>query len=156
MEVGRNAVSGNDALENGAYQDAEKRTAVLLSVFRFPLGTPVDNNDSIQLLSEDVRFAPGIKSGREYLVLMARNLKGHLPIELQGEPSQISVAGQAFYRQNALLTVRGKSVYEAFVVSILRQHALAFIFVGTTEQSRDELAKTLETLRFSQQISAEK
>lgn len=157
MEIGRNAVSGNNALENGAYQDAEKRTLVLLSVFRYPLGTPVDNNDSIQLLSEDVRFAPGVKSGREYLQLMAGSLKrSNLPIEFQGEPTTATAAGQTFYRQDILLTVRGKSVYEAFVVSIVKEHALSFVFVGSSEQSRDDLAKTLETLRFSQQISAEK
>lgn len=154
MEVGRNAVEGNTALEKSAYRDAEKHTIVLLSVFKYPLGTPVDYNDAIQLVSEDVRFAPGIKSGREYLQLMANNLKnGNLPLVLQGAPSQITIAGQTFYRQDALLTVREKSVYESFIVSIIRGHALAFIFAGGGEQSRADLAKTLETLRFRQQIS---
>lgn len=157
MEVGRNAVSNNNALEDSAYRNAEKRTAVLLSVFRYPLGKPVDDNDSIQVLSEDVRFAPGIQSGKEYLQLMANNLKRtSVPIEFQGQPLQISVAGQTFYRQDLLLTVRGKSVYEAFFVSIIKEHALAFIFVGSTKQSCDDLVKTLDTLHFSQQISAEK
>jgi hypothetical protein len=65
--VGKNAVSGDNALEKGAHDAAEKRTLILLTVFHYPLGTPGDYNDGIQLMSEDVSFAPGIKTGKDYL-----------------------------------------------------------------------------------------
>ena len=132
-----------------SYQDAEKRTLILLSIFKYPLGTPVDDNPGIQLMSEDVSFAPGIKSGKEYLRLMERNLtNANAPMELQGEPVELSVAGQVFYRRNALLHIHSKIVYEAIVVTILKEHALAFVFVAGSEDARTSLVKTLETVRF--------
>lgn len=155
MAVGRNAVSGDTALEKGAYQEAEKRTEILLSVFQYPLGTPVDYNDAIQVMAEDVAFAPGIKTGREYLQLMGNNLKrSSVPLEMQGEPLPMSLAGLTFYRQDALLTVRTKTVYEAIVATITRQHSLVFVFVAGSDDDRNALVKTLQTIRLSQPVQA--
>jgi hypothetical protein len=149
MEIGKSAVSGDTNLEKGAYLDAEKRTVVLLSVFKYPLGTPVDDNDGIQVMSEDVSFAPGIKSGKEYLQLMARNLRAaKMPVELQRDPEEVSLAGQTFYRQNIILTVRSKQVYETIMATVLKEHALVFILVGSSDDGRTALAKTLETVHF--------
>ena len=153
MEVGKDALSANNTVERGAYEAAEKRTIVLLSVFQYPLGTPVDHNNAIQLMSEDVGFAPGIKTGSDYLLLMENNLKkSALPMEMQGVPVKLDVAGQTFYRQDIVLTVRGKPVYEAMAVTIIKQHALVFVFVAGTTDSRNDLAKTLETTRFDQHV----
>jgi hypothetical protein len=149
MEIGKGAVAGNSELEKSVYQDAEKRTLMLLTVFKYPLGTPVDDNDGITVMSEDLSFAPGIKTGRDYLQVMARGLvASKVPIEFQGEPTELIVAGQTFYRQDALLTVRSKQVYEAIVTTIAKEHALAFIFVGMSEEGRASLVKTLDTVHF--------
>jgi hypothetical protein len=149
MEIGKGAVSGDNKLDKSVYQDAEKRTLILLSVFKYPLGTPVDDNDSIQVMSEDVSFAPGIRSGQDYLQLMSRNLAGSkVPMEFQGEPVEMSVAGQTFYRQDAILTVRSRQVYEAIVTTVLKEHALVFIFVTASDKNRAELEKTLDTVHF--------
>ncbi len=147
MEIGKGAVSGETTLDKSVYQDAEKRTLILLSVFKYPLGTPVDDNDGVTVMSEDVSFAPGIKTGKDYLQIMARGLvASKVPMEFQGEPTEMTVAGQTFYRQNALLTVRTKQVYEAIVTTIVKEHALAFIFVGMSDESRSALVKTLDTV----------
>jgi hypothetical protein len=141
---------GDNAVERGSYEAAEKRTTVLLSVFQYPLGTPVAYNDSIQLMSEDVGFAPGIKTGKDYITLMSNNMKrSNLPVETQGEPVKLTLAGHTFYRQDFFLNVRGKSVCEAFVVTILKEHALAFVFVAENDDARNTLTKTLETMRLN-------
>ena len=149
MEIGKDAVSGETSIEKSVYQDAEKRTLMLLTVFKYPLGTPVDDNDGITLMSEDVSFAPGIRTGQDYVQVMKRSLTASkVPMEFQGEPTELNVSGQMFYRQNAILTVRSKQVYEAIVTTIVKEHALAFIFISTSDTSRNELVKTLETARF--------
>jgi hypothetical protein len=118
-------------------------------VFKYPLGTPVDDNDGIQVMSEDVSFAPGIKNGKEYLQLMARNLRAaKMPVELQRDPEEVSLADQTFYRQNIILTVRSKQVYETIMATVLKEHALVFILVGSSGDGRTALAKTLETVHF--------
>jgi hypothetical protein len=80
---------------------------------------------------------------------MAKGLTASkVPIELQGGPTELTVAGQTFYRQDAVLTVRSKQVYEAFVTTIVKEHALAFIFIAMSEESRAGLVKTLDTAHF--------
>ena len=149
MEVGKGAVAGDNDLEKSVYQAAEKRTQMLLTVFKYPLGTPADDNDGVTLMSEDVSFAPGIKTGKDYLQIMAKGLTASkVPIELQGGPTELTVAGQTFYRQDAVLTVRSRQVYEAFVTTIVKEHALAFIFIAMSEESRAGLVKTLDTAHF--------
>jgi hypothetical protein len=153
MEVGKSALSETNTVERGAYEAAEKPTLVLLSVFQYPLGTAVDHNDGIQLMSENVRFAPGIKTGNDSLQLMERNLKNsNVPMETQGEPVKLNLAGQAFYRQDILLAVHGKPVYEAIVVTVIKQHALVFVLIARTNDGRTDMAKTLETIRFDQLV----
>jgi hypothetical protein len=149
MEVGKGAVEGDTNLEKSAYQNAEKRTQMLLTVFKYPLGTPVDDNDGVTLMSEDVSFAPGIKTGRDYLLIMAKGLTASkVPMEFQGEPTELTAGGQTFYRQNTVLTVHSKQVYEAIVTTIVKEHALAFIFIGMSDEGRASLVKTLDTVHF--------
>jgi hypothetical protein len=84
---------------------------------------------------------------------MGNNLKrSTVPIEMQGGPVKITMAGQTFYRQDALLSIGAKSVYEAFAVTIIKEHALVFVFAAGTDHDRNGLAKTLETLRFDQTV----
>jgi hypothetical protein len=149
MEVGKGAVEGDSNLEKSAYQNAEKRTQMLLTVFKYPLGTPADDNDGVTVMSEDVSFAPGIKTGKDYLLIMAKGLSASkVPMEFQGEPTELTAGGQTFYKQNVLLTVHSKQVYEAIVTTIVKEHALAFIFIGMSEEGRASLVKTLDTVHF--------
>jgi len=151
MELGKKLVAGDDPTRRAAYEVAEKHTQTLLSVFRYPLGTPVDYNPMIEIVSEDVGFAPGIRTGNDYLQNVLKGLKSSsLTVEVEGDPVAQEAGGLQFYRLRIILHIKDKLIYEAFWSTIIKGHALGFVLAARSPEDRDLLEKTMTTLRFQE------
>ena len=151
MEIGKSAVAGDDPLRKSTIETAEKHTRIVLSVFQYPLGTPTAFNQSIQIMFEDVAYAPGIQTGKDYMQAMEKTLRAsNVPMEMQADPVEIKVGNKTFYRLDIVLHARDKSVYEAFCVTVMKQHALSFVFITGSEENRASLVKTLDSARLDQ------
>lgn len=151
MELGKNIVGGDDPTRKAAAEVAEKHTQILLSVFHYPLGTPVDFNPMIQIMSEDVGFAPGIRTGNDYLQNLRKVLQtSSMLSEIEDEPTARETGGRQLDGLHITLHVKSKLVYEAFWVTIIKGHALGFVLAAGSSEERDLIEKTLTTLRFSE------
>lgn len=102
-------------------------------------------------MSEDVAYAPGIQTGKDYMQIMEKRLKtSNVSMEIPGDPVAIKVGNKTFFRWDIVLHVKDKSVYEAFCVTIMKRSALSFVFITGSEENRVELVKSLDTVRFDQ------
>jgi hypothetical protein len=105
----------------------------------------------IAIMSEDVGFAPGIRTGNDYLQNLIRVLNAsNMHSDIEGEPIAREVGGRPFYRLHTILHVRDRLVYEAIWTTIIRGHALGFILAAGSPEDREFLEKTLTTLRFGE------
>ena len=99
MEAGKEVAAGEDEARKRVIEAAAKRTFQLLKVFEYPLGTPNRANRGIQVMAENTAFAPGIRTGKDYLQVMEKNLAmGQIHFEFEGEPIEETLDGIVFCR----------------------------------------------------------
>jgi hypothetical protein len=149
LELGKERSTQSGALSEAAAQVMRKHTYSLLTVFQYPLGTPgVWFDPSVMVVAEGVAHAPGIRSGRDYLLnvqpLMTKNGS-----ESMGEgPIELVFSGAHFFRQDYRTQTNAGAAHQAMIVTVLKEHALAFIFTAQDEKGLDEQISTLGSFKF--------
>jgi len=100
-------------------------------------------------MAEDVRHAPGIQTGKDYLLNIQNVLKSSkMSVEVEGEPTEADLGKHAFCHSEFVLHAGTKDVYESFWVTIDKRFALAFVFIAGSPEERAQLVKTLDKVRF--------
>jgi TonB family protein len=150
MDLGKAIVSGGEADRKAMLDVAEKRTYQLLMVFEHPFGSPVPFNPGIIVMSEDVSFAPGVQTGKDYnlnvkMVVQRR----HPDLKVLREPLECSFGGKPFSRMDITYEASSdKSIYQSIVSTIIERNVLSFIFTGEKPERLEQLVPTLNTLEF--------
>jgi hypothetical protein len=106
----------------------------LLTVFENEVGTPgVTFFRSEVLQAEDISWAPGIKTGKDFLLDGAPTLK-RMGYQTFSEITPIEIGGVTFYREDASRRVNAEiTSYQIFFCTVLRRHALSLAI--TTEEA---------------------
>ena len=149
MKVGKNLMAGDDPTKKAAYDASVDRTSQLLTVFQYPLGTPVKFNQSIQVISERVDFAPGIRSGKEYLLILESTMKkGTVPVDFADDITEATFGGKQFFRLDDQLHFPSATLHQTFISTRLETHTLSFILTSMTQEDLEKLVSTLNSLKF--------
>lgn len=148
MEAGKALMAGDDQAKKSLMDAESKRTYHLLTAFEFPLGTPGKPNRGIQLIAENVAFAPGIQTGEDYILLMEKSLSsGQVPAQFEGDPVEQQIGGVTFYRQSVNLKIGSTSIYEIFYSTMMKRYAVSFVLNAQSKEGVEEVAKSLDTFR---------
>jgi hypothetical protein len=150
MEIGKERTTKSGAIQEDTAEVAIKHTHQLLTVFRYALGTPgVGLNPAVLVLAEDVTPAPGITSGREYLLNVSLILVKTGAQLVQDKPEQQVFSGHQFFRQDYRVEVNGVLVHQAMITTVSKGYALTFIFLAADKNTADEFVRTMDTLKFT-------
>jgi len=145
-ELGKEKIAESGALSQANAEVSLKNTYHLLTVFRHAVGTPgVSFNPAILVIAEKIDHAPGITSGKDYLLNLRTIL---LKTEVQAllkEPVEYRIAGSEFFRDSFAMEANGVRAVQTYFSRIEKGYALVFIFIGEDEKSVDEMAKAMET-----------
>lgn len=145
-EVGKQEIVESGALSKGSVEASMKNTHYLLTVFRYPLGTPgIAFNPAVMVLAERVDHAPGIKNGKDYALNTRALLKKTGAQVTDEEPTEHRFAEWQFFRANFAMQINGMPVVQAHFATIVKGYALLFIFMGPDEKTVDEIAKSMES-----------
>lgn len=148
MAVGKSLVDQKTPGGKVIADRAEEHTHQLLTLFQYPLGTPGVENQLVQILGEDIRFAPGIKSGKEYLQNVQQVLKTMKTVpEFDKEPREVTYGGRIMHRMDIATKMPTKTIYQSMVAVVLKGYAVSFAFTSFSPEGRENLLKTLDTLR---------
>jgi hypothetical protein len=149
-EGGKERATGQAGLSGASAEVILKNTYQLLTTFQYPLGTPeVELNSGFMIVAENVSHAPGIVSGRDY-VITTRPLMLKLGAQpVQDEPVALVLSGRKFFRQDYVTEVNGLSLRQVTIITIVKGFALGFILTGKDQKFVDETAKALVTLKFT-------
>lgn len=148
MAVGKSLVDQKTPGGKAIADRAEERAHQLLTLFQYPLGTPDVENQLVQILAEDIRFAPGIKSGKEYLLNVQQVLKTMKTMpEFDKEPREVTYSGRIMHRMDIATKMPTKTIYQSMVAVVLKGYAVSFAFTSFSPEGRENLLKTLDTLR---------
>ena len=145
-EAGQEKLAEAGAASGTAVKVALAHTYFLLTVFRQPVGTPgITVNPAIMVLAENVEHAPGIKTGKDYLLNIRAVLQKTTTQFLIEEPKEYTFAGRQFFRDDSANVINGVRVVHSNFATITNGYALVFMFLGESEQAVEEMAKSMET-----------
>jgi hypothetical protein len=148
QQIGNEIISGEDENKKARMRAAEKRTYNLLTVFEYPLGTPGKDNAGLQLIAEGVSFAPGIKTGADYIWTLKQVLKNSAAqVSYDGEPAEVKLSGVTFFRQSLANTVGTVLVYETIFSTVAKGYALSFIFTARSKEKLEEVTRSMSSFQ---------
>ncbi|MBC8028705.1 MAG: hypothetical protein H7Z16_01225 [Pyrinomonadaceae bacterium] len=153
-EIGKERATSTGAMSAASTEVILKNTYQLLTAFQYPMGAVVEVNPSFMLIAERVSHAPGIVTGRDYLLyvrpLMIKT--GVLPVN--DEPAPLMLGGRKFFRQDSRMQINGMSLDQSIIITVNQGFAIAFILSGKDRPSIDEMFKAVGTLKFVASPSA--
>jgi hypothetical protein len=145
-ELGKEKIVQSGAISETSAEVSLKHTYHLLTVFRQPVGTPgIAINPAVLVIAEKVTHAPGIKSGKDYLLNVRELLRKSETQFLLKEPAECQFGGWQFFRDDYGAGTNGVPAVQSYFASIANGYAVVFIFMGEDQKSVDEMSKSMET-----------
>lgn len=149
-KTGKELVAGDDESMKTMLEAAEVNTANLFAAYQFELGSPVDYNPSIMLIAENIRHAPGVKNGGDYLyqarkVLLQSQLKyDHIDEQFEIE----TVGGMDFYKMNCAISYMGLDIKQVYYSTILKGFSLVAVISFINDEQKKILEGSIHSVTF--------
>jgi hypothetical protein len=146
---GNDLIAGDDAKMKAILKASEVNVANLLSASQFEKGAAVEYNPGMVMIAENVKAAPGIKLGKDYLFQSRRILEqsqfkyDYLDKEFLKE----SIGGMDFYKMNAEVIYLGLKIKQIYYSTILDGFSLNIIISFINDQQREELLKSVQSAK---------
>ncbi len=143
-KMGSALVTGDDENLKALIKAADVNTAKLFMAYKYELGSAVEYNPSLSLTIENVKHAPGIKTGNEYLFQARRFLeKSQLKYTSIDEKFKKEVInGIDFYKMHAEITYMNVNISQIYYCTVLNGFSLIFV---TSFNNKDD-GKALKDL----------
>lgn len=143
MNLGRNVISGGDPNKQALVDASMQRTLNLVTVYRYPPGTPASSNPNIILMAENVRALPGVRNGADYLHHVRVGLQGSkLRYEFDPIEEGISIGRLRAHCLPVQLVVGGNRIHQRYYATRSGGYVLSVILTFRD----DEEFKTLEAI----------
>ncbi|MDY0780484.1 hypothetical protein [Tenacibaculum sp. IB213877] len=145
---GRKLIVGDDDNLKSIIDASEINTANLLTAFKYEQGAAVDYNPNIAVVAENISNAPGIKTGGDYLFHAKKFLsQGSFKYDYLSENFENEkINGLDFYRMDASINQLGILIKQSYYSTIINGFSLNLIVSYSTEQQKNELLKSLNTI----------
>lgn len=149
-ETGKDVIAGDNKSLKAAIDAAEINTANLLSVFKYEVGTAVEFNPNFMLVAENLKHAPGIKNGSDYLFQSRKILKqSQIQYESIDENfEKVMLNGHEFYTMNTLIDYMGVKIQQRYYSTIQNGFCLSAIISYTGDEQKKELEALINSLEF--------
>ncbi len=149
-QLGMELISDDDDVLKKLLKASEVRIAHLFMLYKNEPGAPVDFNASMILLSENVKHAPGIKKGDDYL-FHARKLLANSAIDYDSiteEFEKLELGGKDFYVMEASKKLNNTSISQLYITTILDGFALGFVLSYDNDLDKMEMMNSIKTIEF--------
>src|ERR1044072_3080687 len=121
MELGKEKIVESGALSKPPSEVALKNTYQLLTVFRYPLGTPgITFNPAVLVMAENVAYAPGITNGSDYLLNVRSILVKTGAQVLRKDPIEYHFAGSQFFRDDFDVQINGVHLIQSSFATLTK------------------------------------
>jgi hypothetical protein len=149
MEEGKDMVAGDNKQMKAALTAGEINTATLLTVFKHKPGSAVaEFNPSIMMVAENLKNAPGVKSGDDYLAQTRKLMMlGEVKYDrIDEEFARKEINGWEFYTMNVEGTFNGIEVKQVYLATVKEGFAIGLIYSFADNAQKAELEKWINTL----------
>lgn len=150
QNLGKDMITGKDKKLKRKLKTSEIRSANLITVFKYKLGTVVEFNPNISIVAENIRYSPGIKSGADYLNHSRELLKqSQFKYDsISARFDQADFSGIVFSRMFTSVNYMGIPIKQEYYSTIINGFSFNMVISYSNEEQRNELHGILETLKF--------
>lgn len=149
QRVGKEVLVGDDKNLKAAISAAEKNVFQLLSISRYPLGTPGKQNIVFTSGAEKVSALPGIKNGSDYLMNVKALLKfSSMEVHLNKEIYVQKIDGIDFAVLDVSMNINNNEVKQLLYATIIKGYAYYFNYTYITPQDLQFLKQIVSTMKF--------
>jgi flagellar biosynthesis regulator FlaF len=150
QNLGKEMIAGEDKKFKKELKVSDIRSANLLTVFKFELGSTVEFNPNISIVAENVKFSPGIKSGADYLnhsrKLLEQSQFKYDSISTNFD--RVNFSGKVFSRMYTSVNYKGIPITQEYYSAIISGFSFNLVISYSDEEQKKELEGILGTLRF--------
>lgn len=147
---GGKMLAGNDKNLKAMMDAAEDTTTQVFGFFEVPLGTPGKLNPNVLSAAENIKVAPGIKTGCDYIAATKEIIKkSQMNYQFDEKCETKTVNGTEFGVVNAKLTVGDQVVKQRYYSVIRGRHAISVIQTYFDAESEAKVNKVVESLKFN-------
>jgi hypothetical protein len=149
LERGRALVVGDDKNLDAMINASEQKSLTLLTMFKYPPGSPVDFNPAFICLVERLDGLPGIKKGSDYLFHVRKGLLAtKLQLTMEKEIYAESVSGMQFDILETKLALGTTTVHQKYYSTILKGYALSLIISYTSDEELKAQTEIIKSMKF--------
>ncbi len=152
MQKGAEIVAGDNENLKEVLDENLIRVANLLSVFKYKVGSNLNFNANIVMIAENIKLAPSIKNGKEYLKASKKLLeKSELKYDyISDDMELLKLGGKLFYAMHANKMIENSQINQIYFASVIRGFALTFVITYQNETDQEILSNILNSLEFDE------
>lgn len=146
--LGKDIMAGDDKNLKAVLDASEINSANLLTVFNHEVGAAVDYNPSFMLVAENLKNAPGIKTGGDYLFQTRKLLEnsqmefGHIDEEFAREV----INNVEFDTMNCTINYMGFVIHQKYYSTIQNGFCLSVLISFVEEHQKTDLVEVVNSL----------
>jgi hypothetical protein len=149
QKQGGKMLAGNDKNLKAMMEAAEDTTTQIFGFFEVPMGTPGKLNPNVLSAAENIKAAPGIKTGCDYIAATKEIIKkSQMNYEFEDKCGTKTVNGTEFGVVNAQLKVGEQVVKQRYYAIIRGRHAISVIETYFDAESEAKVNKVIESVKF--------
>lgn len=151
VNKGKDLLAGDDENLKAMIKASEINVANLLAVFQYELGSAVEYNSNMAIVAENVKNAPGLKDGKDYLFQARRViLHGQFKYDyLSEEFEKEEINGMVFYKMDAHLNYMGLEIRQVYYSTVLKGFSLNLIISYVSDEQKSALLSSIKTMNFT-------
>jgi hypothetical protein len=148
MQVGVDVLAGEDENTRRALDASSVNTVPLFGFFQYKPETPVEFNNNLLAIAENVRLAPGVKTGADYFFHARKMMQNSgLEIRFAEEYGVRDIGGREFASMDSVMTFGDASVGQTIYVRREGDYFLLFTESYKPGSNRDEVAAILDSIQ---------
>lgn len=149
-KAGKDMVAGDDERMKAIVKASDVNTANLLGVFQHEYGSAVEFNPNYLVVAENIKAAPGIRTGSDYLFQSRRLLtQSQFQYDRIDETfEKETINGTDFYKMNAEVSLMGITIRQIYYSTILKGFSFNVIISYSSDEQKDALLKVINSMTF--------
>ena len=148
VDQGAKVASGGNSAVEGAVEAGMARTTQIFGVFKHEPGSPVEFNPNVLAIAENVKIAPGVKTGSDYFYQF-RKLAAQTNVQYDfKEETAVKIGGKEFTRLDLTMTVAGQSADQSYYAARMGDEMILFIQSYKSDADRAETDAVIRSIKF--------
>jgi len=150
-KIGKDMVSGSNKKMKEVLDASEINSANLLAAFKYDLKTAVQYNPNLMIVAENLKNAPDIKTGGDYLAHTRNFLKqSQVPHDhIDDASKKTTIGGKEFYSMSVIVNYMGLKIHQTYYATILDGFSVVTTISYIDENQKKELQNAVNSITFN-------